>query len=121
MKTYRTKPWMCHRCGYMMDACSPTGGDKGGPDSNSIALCLNCTAVYEWAAGAWTPLTPETRVDQIEADTSPEMIAPGGECCFDDCIKPHRVALVLKLSNGMVLHTTACANHAAKLLDGLPK
>jgi hypothetical protein len=39
------KPWMCSRCGYVMDAASALG-ENAVPAQGDVSICLNCGALY---------------------------------------------------------------------------
>ena len=59
---FREPPWMCHRCGYLMDAAfvalDNTGDSRTDPADGDLSLCMNCGAPFHRVAGAWQPMTP---------------------------------------------------------------
>lgn len=55
-ETTRFKPWMCWRCGYMMDAASHCDG-KSVPVEDDVAMCMNCGALYVLHSGRWSGIT----------------------------------------------------------------
>lgn len=59
-ETTRFPPWLCHKCGYLMDAASPMTG-LAAPKENDLSLCLNCGALYVLHSERWTPITPAER------------------------------------------------------------
>jgi hypothetical protein len=78
VKTSRIKPWLCQRCGYMMDAHSPIDDGEGSPEDGDAAICLNCGAPYEMRSGKWAALNahefealdPQLRQDLLRAQIS---------------------------------------------------
>lgn len=60
----RNKPWLCARCGYMMDAVSPIfSKSKRVPKERDLSLCLNCGAAYSLCRGNWVALTAAERAE----------------------------------------------------------
>ena len=57
MKTTRFAPWMCARCGYLMDAASATDGDAV-PKQGDLSICINCGESYTLDHKRWRKLTP---------------------------------------------------------------
>jgi hypothetical protein len=54
--TTRFKPWLCGRCGYLMDAASGFTVDAT-PVPGDLSICLNCGESYTLAGGGWRKLT----------------------------------------------------------------
>jgi hypothetical protein len=57
MKTTRSAPWMCARCGYLMDAASPADGGDAAPKQGDLSICLNCGEPYTLDHKRWRKLT----------------------------------------------------------------
>lgn len=53
----REPPWLCHSCGYMMDANTALNG-KAVPKEDDISMCINCGALYSRHSDSWRPTTP---------------------------------------------------------------
>jgi hypothetical protein len=51
------KPWMCSRCGYLMDCTDAVRGPPKPPREGDLAVCMNCGMPYYLRAGAWHVLT----------------------------------------------------------------
>ncbi len=51
-------PWMCAKCGYLMDANVVSEGPHVEPEEGDLSICLNCADVY-WREGTkWRPIKP---------------------------------------------------------------
>jgi len=62
MTTTRFQPWLCHRCGYMMDAAS--GVDNHAvPKEDDVSFCLNCATPYVLHDSRWALATDQERRD----------------------------------------------------------
>lgn len=55
--THRNPPWLCDRCGYMMDATTHAFGPDCKPKKGDLAVCLNCAAPYQMKRGRWRLMT----------------------------------------------------------------
>lgn len=58
--SFRDAPWMCARCGYLMDACSVMfdNDDSRAPADGDVSLCLNCAQPFVRADARWRVMTP---------------------------------------------------------------
>ena len=54
----RDKPWMCWRCGYMMDATTVAKGANTAPAEGDTSVCINCGALFCRTVDRWRPMTP---------------------------------------------------------------
>jgi ribosomal protein S27AE len=68
MKTNHDDPWLCHSCGYMMDAHSAVGSDSATAKEDDLSICLNCGAVYVRHGKRWAAIS----VAEL-ADLDPEI------------------------------------------------
>lgn len=75
MRETRFQPWLCARCGYMMDAASPASPLERdiSPGEGDISICLNCGAHYSLRAGKWAPLAPAER-ERLPAELKAELL-----------------------------------------------
>jgi hypothetical protein len=46
---HHTKPCLCPRCGYMLDAATNILRSEG-PEASDVSMCLSCGAVLEFRA-----------------------------------------------------------------------
>ena len=53
----RFRPWMCSRCGYLMDATAPADGPPQRPEQGDISVCMNCGMPYTLKGDAWRLMT----------------------------------------------------------------
>lgn len=51
------KPWLCGRCGYLMDCTDTADGPHQAPKQGDIAVCMNCGTPYALKGDAWRPMT----------------------------------------------------------------
>jgi hypothetical protein len=86
------KPWMCVRCGYLMDCTDTADGSHEAPKQGDISLCLNCGARYALRGDAWSlmtaaefsSLTPQERCELTMAELArtraslPDLAKRGG-------------------------------------------
>ena len=62
---FREPPWMCARCGYLMDAAIAFDDGDGcvTPADGDLSLCMNCALPYVRAGIEWRVMTtPELLV-----------------------------------------------------------
>ncbi len=71
MSETRYPPWLCHKCGYMMDAASHMR-EPVTPKEHDLSLCLNCGALYVLHSERWTPITPAER-DGLDPELKREL------------------------------------------------
>ena len=60
MDTTREPPWMCHSCGYLMDAASlvwQNGLPNPAPDEGDYSLCMNCGECHVRHGARWLRIT----------------------------------------------------------------
>lgn len=73
MTANREPPWLCHSCGYMMDANSALDG-QAMPKENDVSMCLNCGALYTRHSNKWSPMTLAER-ESLEPQARRELAA----------------------------------------------
>jgi hypothetical protein len=55
--SHRTKPWLCHACGHLLNAVSEVGGEDIAPVEGDLTMCIGCGAFYTLQGDAWARLT----------------------------------------------------------------
>jgi len=59
-ETIREPPWMCHACGYLMDAASLTFQNdlhNPAPEEGDYSLCMNCGQCHVRHGTRWAKIT----------------------------------------------------------------
>ena len=64
----RHPPWLCYRCGYMMDASTHMGKGDARPVEGDVSACINCGAPFVFHGSRWAPMTAAERVE-LDAKT----------------------------------------------------
>lgn len=57
------KPWLCSRCGYLMDCTDTADGSPQAPEQGDVSLCMNCGAPYTLKGDAWRLMTSAELAD----------------------------------------------------------
>ena len=61
-ETVREPPWMCHACGYLMDAASVMFRNNlptPEPEEGDYSLCMNCGQCHVRHGTRWLKITAE--------------------------------------------------------------
>ena len=51
-------PWLCERCGYLIDLADAIDDSGNTPQPGDLLLCMNCATPYTLEGTAWRLMSP---------------------------------------------------------------